>query len=91
MDLSNILTSLSALVFVLCLMGLASLLFRKYGGGLNVAVSKTGKRRLQIKEILPIDSKKKILLISRDGKEHLIAFSDNSIEVIEKNIDEKNS
>ena len=86
MDLSSIFTSLFGLIFVLCLIGLASILYRKYGAGLNIAASNAGKKRLQIKEVLHIDAKKKIVLISRDDKEHLIAFNEGSVEVIEKDI-----
>ena len=84
MDLANTLTSGFALLFVLCLIGLVSLLFRKYGQGINLQLPKGEKRRLKVKEVLPIDARRKIVLIEKDDKEFLIAFADNEIEVIEK-------
>ncbi len=83
MDPGNIFTSVFALVFVLCLIGLASVLLRKYGSRMHVSTSKGAEKRLQVKEVLHIDAKKKVILISRDDKEHLIAFSGDNIEVIE--------
>jgi flagellar protein FliO/FliZ len=84
MDLANTLTSGFALLFVLCLIGLISLLFRKYGQGINLQLPKGEKRRLKVKEVLPIDARRKIVLIGKDDKEYLIAFADNEIEVIEE-------
>ena len=86
MDIKQVLTSGAALVFVLALMGLIAFLFKKFGDKAGLNFANSSKRRIQIKEVLNIDAKKKIVLISRDEKEHLIALSDNAIEVIETDI-----
>ncbi len=90
MDPFKLITSGLALLFVLCLIGLVSVLLRKYAGGLNFnKVKKDG--RLKLNEVLNIDAKKKVVLLSKDDKEYLVAFSENEIEVIDKNNDKKNS
>ncbi len=90
MDLMKLLTSASALIFVLCIIGLVSALFRKYGNGVNFS-SKKSTGRLKIKETLNIDARKKIVLIGKDDKEYLVAFNDNDIEILDKeNVKENN-
>ncbi len=85
MDAHTILSSVLSLIFVLCLIGLVALAFKKYGNP-NLAIKTKTARRLSIKEVLPIDAKKKVVLIGVDDREVLLAISENNIEVIEKDI-----
>lgn len=84
MDFTKILTSSLALIFVLCVIGLVSMALRKYGSNLTVNMNKKGGR-LQVKEVLNIDARKKIVLIGKDEKEYLVAFNENAIEVVDGN------
>lgn len=76
----------AALAFVLSLMGLLAFLLRRYGsGGWRTLAPKD--RRLKIVEILPLDSRRRALLIARDGKEHLVILGPNGETVVESGID----
>lgn len=73
MDLTTYLRFLLALVAVLALIGVLAWLARRYGFG-GVAATRPGGRirRLGIVEVLPIDARRRLVLIRRDGVEHLI-------------------
>jgi flagellar protein FliO/FliZ len=79
MDLDQIMRGLLALVFVLGLIGGITLLAKRFGFTPRATLpkrsgrsgQKTGKR-LAIVEVLPVDAKRRLVLIRRDNKEHLI-------------------
>ena len=75
-----------ALIFVITLMlGLAWLV--KKSGLNNVgSLSKNNSKRLSIVEVLPIDTRRRLMLIRRDDKEHLIILSPTREIVIETGI-----
>lgn len=76
---------LSALIFVLCLMGglaIAVKLFNK-----NSPMVPASKKRLKVVEALPLDARRRLLLIKRDDKEHLVILGANSETVIETDIE----
>ena len=75
-----------ALVFVLGLIGLLAWGARRFGLA-RATVRSGGKRRLDVVEIAPIDSKRKLLLVRRDGKEHLLLLGSTADLVIETGID----
>jgi flagellar protein FliO/FliZ len=84
---SQFLKFIAALVFVLALMGGLALILKK----INMSRFQNGissKRRLKIKEILPIDAKRRLALIQRDNTEHLVILSANGDTVIESGITE---
>lgn len=73
-----------ALAFVLGLIGITAVLFKKLaldrkfmGGG--------GKRRLGIVEVLPIDNRRRLVLVKRDSQEHLLLIGGGADLVIEMN------
>jgi len=86
MDITSILTSAFALLFVLSLIFIASILLRKYGSGRVFVDNPDKKKRLSVKDTLIIDSKRKLVLISRDDVEHLILLSHENETIIEGNI-----
>lgn len=90
MDLIN-LTDLfrftAALVFVLALMGGLALIMRKVNHGAMRLDPR--KRRLQIVETLPLDARRKALLLRRDGTEHLIILGPAGEIVVETGIESK--
>ncbi len=82
--------ALLALVFVLSLIGLTAFLLRRYGGEKFTGNSGNAKRRLAIKEVLALDTRRRIVLISRDEVEHLILLGPDHATVIEKYIKSRN-
>jgi flagellar protein FliO/FliZ len=74
-----------ALVFVLALIGVAALLARRFG--LGHAPRPTGRRRrLAVEEILPLDGKRRLVLIRRDAVEHLLVLGPSSEMLVERGI-----
>ena len=83
MDLDQVMRGLLALVFVLGLIGGITLLAKRFGftprstlpkrsrRGIGGQKTSTG-RRLAIVEVLPVDAKRRLVLIRRDNKEHLV-------------------
>lgn len=76
---------LAALLLVLGLMGGLSLALRKFGLG-NPALMAANKRRLKLVEVLHLDARRKLVIVSRDGAEHLVLLGGGSDTVIETNI-----
>ncbi len=84
MDVIDIARYLGALLLVLALVGLAALAARRYGiAGL---VQGTVERRLSIAETLMIGPRQKLLLVRRDGTEHLVLVGPQGASVIEGGI-----
>lgn len=76
---------LAALIFVLALMGGLALLMRRFNG--SNPITAPGKRRLRVIEVLPLDSRRKAVLLKRDDREHLVILGTNSETVIESGIE----
>ncbi|MGF1639713.1 MAG: hypothetical protein ACFCUO_02055 [Rhodospirillales bacterium] len=75
-----------ALAFVLALIGVLAVLARRLGLG-YAAPSRTGRRRrLSVAEVLPLDAKRKIVLLRRDGVEHLVILGPTSEILVETGI-----
>lgn len=86
MDFSEIFRFVAALAFILGLIGVCAILARKLGlvpGATPVG----GQRRLGIVEVKAVDAKHRLLLIRRDGKEHLILTGGEHPLLIEAGID----
>lgn len=75
----------AALLFVLGLMGGLALLMRKFSA--NTPFTAPHKRRLKVIEILPLDPKRKAVLLKRDNREHLIILGANSELLVESDIE----
>lgn len=76
---------LSGFVFVISLMLLVSWGINKMGWG-GPVLKKTGRRRLKIVEHLPIDHKRRLVLLRRDDKEHLVILGPEGETVVETGI-----
>lgn len=77
-----------ALLFVLALILLIAYGAKKFGLMARVTVNsaKTRNKRLNIVEILPIDARRKLMLIRRDDVEHLVMLGLDRDIIIEQNI-----
>lgn len=88
MDLSEYLKFVAVLAFVIALIaGFAWLVARS--GLLPTAVMKrkAGETpRLSVKEVLPLDARRRLVLIQRDDVEHLLLLGGDSESVIESGI-----
>lgn len=85
MEWMKIAEILAVFVLVMGLIGLMSLILRKFA---NPAMRVRGRdeARLSIVETLPIDARSRLLLIRRDNMEHLLVKSGDRIEVVEVDI-----
>ncbi|WP_420348806.1 hypothetical protein [Pelagibius sp.] len=87
MDLAEYFRFFLALGFVLVLIAGLAALVRRSGLGDRLAVSKsTGPRRLDLIEVRPIDAKRKLVLLRRDDREHLVLLGHGSDLLIESAI-----
>ncbi|MEG3618377.1 flagellar biosynthetic protein FliO [Magnetovibrio sp. PR-2] len=87
MDYGSYFKFIFALMFVLGLIGVLTVLVRKYGFGVASSEIRKGQdRRLGLVEVLPIDAKRRAVLIRRDDVEHLIVMGPESETVVETNI-----
>lgn len=89
-SLPDIVRLLLALAVVIGLMGGLALIMKKLGLAENAHISpKGGKKRLKIVETLALDSRRRVAIIQRDDKQHLVLLGLNGDTVIETNIDSK--
>ena len=83
---------LLALIFVIGLIGLLTLLARRFGfGAIRLSPAfmgkgRNGKSRVSIVEATSIDARRRLVLVRRDDTEHLILIGANSELVVERNI-----
>ena len=80
--LTQILRLVAALGFVLALMGLLAYAIKKLGLGVP-AVPNTKNRRLQVIESLPLDARRRAVLLKRDDQVHLVILGASSETVVE--------
>ena len=73
-------------IAIVPLMGGLALILKRLGLG-NVGILPPDKRRLKIIEILPLDPRRKALILRRDDKEHLVILGVNGETVVETNIE----
>ena len=72
-----------ALAAVVALIALSAWIARRLGLG-GGFVASSGKRRLAIIEALPLDGKRRLVLLKRDGVEHLLLLGLHNDLVIER-------
>lgn len=76
-----------ALVFVLGLIGLLAWVVRRLGFGMPVqGLRRREDRRLGMVEMMIIDGRRRLVLVRRDGVEHLLLLGQNSETVVESGI-----
>jgi len=84
MDVIDLARYLGALLLVLALVGFAALAARRYG--LVGFVQGTVQRRLSVVETMMIGPRQKLVLVRRDGTEHLVLVGPQGANVIEAGI-----
>jgi flagellar protein FliO/FliZ len=88
MTLEDYLKFFFALLFVLCLMGGLAYVIKRFG--LNgEKIMPASQRRLKVIETLPIDARRRAILLRRDDKEHLVILGPTGETVVESNIPAK--
>ena len=85
MDMDTYFRFVLALVFVLVLIGTAAWLVRRLGlaGARPLVRGSRNRRRLALVEVLPVDAKRRLVLVRRDGVEHLVLLGTTADLVIE--------
>lgn len=86
MDAYEYLRFIVALIFVLGLIGALTLAARKMGYGFQSSMGGNKQRRLELVEVLPIDTKRRLVLVRRDNVEHLILMAPSSEILVEHGI-----
>lgn len=89
LDYTNYLQFVLALIFVIGLIGLVALVMRYFGLGGAIRLGKhlgPTRRRIEVVEYTPIDSRRRLILVRRDDTEHLILLGNPDDIVIESGI-----
>ncbi len=85
MDLDTYFKFVLALVFVLGLIAALAWTARRVGLGGKLAPN-TGRRRLSVSEVMPLDARRKLVLLRRDGTEHLVLLGPGPDLLLESGI-----
>ncbi|WP_145206496.1 FliO/MopB family protein [Sphingobium sp. B2] len=84
MDFFSLLRMFGALAFVLGMLAGALWLVRRYDIRLPGRVGAAREQRLEIVERITIDQRRSLLLIRRDGQEHLLLLSPEGHVVVDR-------
>lgn len=86
METPELLRFFMALIFVVSLMGGLWAILKYLGLGGGMIITKNQKRRIKVIEVLPLDAKRKAILLRRDDKDHLVILGPTGETVIESGI-----
>jgi len=86
MELSAYYRFVAALIFVLGIIGVFALVARRIIPGARNINRRGSKRRLSVVEVVPVDTKRRLVLLKRDDTEHLVMLSPQGDKLIERNI-----
>jgi flagellar protein FliO/FliZ len=87
MELTEIFRFAAALAFIIGLIGVCAYLAKRFGLATGGFGSSGSLKRLSISEVKVVDAKHRLVLIRRDGKEHLILMGGEQNLLIETGID----
>lgn len=82
---TDLLRFAAALIFVLALMGGLAVAMKHVNAGRYNTLG--NKRRLRVKEMLPLDGRRRLVLIQRDDTQHLVILGPNGETVVETGIE----
>lgn len=85
MDVGGYLQYLMALIFVLGLIGLCAVGLRKLTPGVQARRRSGPGRRLEVLEVLPLDARRRLVMVRRDDAAHLLLIGLNEDRVVETN------
>ncbi len=88
MGLIGIAKFLAALAFVLALMGGLALVMKKIGLG-QAGLAGRGDKRLKLVEVMPIDARRKAVILQCDDEQHLVILGPTGDTVIKNNISKR--
>ena len=74
------------LLIVLGLIALIALLARRFGMVPRATRDPSAPRRLSITDVISIDAKRRLVLVKRDNREHLLLLGPERDVVVERNI-----
>ena len=83
MESLDIVRFLLALLFVISLMGGLWINLKKLGLNGPIPLTPATKRRLKIVEVLPLDPRRKAIILRRDDTEHLVILGQSGETVVE--------
>lgn len=89
MDFSEYFKFLLALIFVLGLIGVVAVLLRYFGAGSAMRIGRRARgeaRRIEIVDVAAVDARRRLVLVRRDDREHLVLLGTNNDLVIEAGI-----
>lgn len=86
MDAGNYLRLIIALGAVLAMIGGFALLVRRFGPIVGLATRRSGDRRLGVVEVMALDPRRRLVLVRRDGVEHLLLLGTGEDKVVETGI-----
>ncbi len=87
MEFTEIFRFAAALAFIIGLIGVCAYLAKRFGLATGGFGSSGSLKRLSISEVKVVDAKHRLVLIRRDGKEHLILMGGEQNLLIEAGID----
>lgn len=90
LDMGMVVKSFFAFTFVMSLMFLLSWALKRFGFP-GKSILPGNKRRLKVIEQMPIDQRRKLVLVRRDDKEHLLVIGPGGETVVESGIPLENN
>jgi len=85
MDLATLLRFVLALLVVVALIAALAWVVRRYGVGGRI-IPGAGRGRLAVVEMEAVDTRRRLVLVRRDGVEHLLLLSPTRETVVESGI-----
>lgn len=86
MEMGTYLRFMLALVFVLGLILMAAWAAKRFGMGMAAKGARGRRRRITLVEVMPLDGKRRLVLIRRDDREHLLLVGGAADLVVEHDI-----
>lgn len=86
MEFASYLRFGAALVLVLGLIGVAAWAARRFGFAGRLPAARSRGRRLAVVDVTALDTKRRLVLVRRDGVEHLVLLGSAGDLVIERGI-----